>query len=170
MPLGPHCPHPNSSLPNFTISDDCSSMAYNTVAQRELEITYDEEEESRSGSPPPQHTSSSPFQPLQMDFDNFGSGSLFMEHEQDSLHTHGLSTTIHSIVTKPTKQSYEMLEGDDYTQISPNPSPILSSGGKIVDKAVPEQLPQQSHDLATTTADINKNIPPGAPLGTDEPL
>jgi hypothetical protein len=145
-------------------------MAYNAVAQREHEVIYDEEEESTSGSPPPQHTSSSPFQPLQMDFDSFGSGSLFMEHEQDSLNTHGLSSTIQSIVSKPTKQSYEMLEGDDYTQISPNPSPILSPGGKIVDKAVPDQRPQQGHDLATATADENENIPPGARPAANKPI
>jgi hypothetical protein len=139
-------------------------MAYNAVAQRERDAIYDEEEESPSGSPHLQHPSSSPFQPLQMDFDNFGSGSLFMEHEQDSLTAHGLSSKIHSIISKPTRQNYEMLEGDDYTQISPRPSPVLSPGGKIVDKSVPVHAP------ATTTADNNENVPPGARLATDEPI
>lgn len=93
-----------------------------------------------------------------------------MEHEQDPFNTHGLSSTIQSIVSKPTKQSYEMLEGDDYTQILPNPSPILSPGGKIVDKAAPDQPPQQSQDPATVTVDNNENVPPGVRLVTDEPI
>lgn len=87
-----------------------------------------------------------------------------MEHEQDSLTAHGLSSKIHSIISKPTRQNYEMLEGDDYTQISPRPSPVLSPGGKIVDKSVPVHAP------ATTTADNNENVPPGARLATDEPI
>jgi hypothetical protein len=146
-------------------------MAYNAVAQRERDAIYDEEEESTSSSPPPQHTSSSPFQPLQMDFDSFGSGSLFMEHEQHSLTTHSLTTTVvQSTVSNRTKQNYEMLEEDDYIQISPNPSPILSPGGKIVDKSVPVQPPQQSHVPATTAADNNENVPLGARPATDEPV
>ena len=166
-----HAPHPKLSPPNFHYRDDCRRMAYNAVAQREHEIIYDEEEEeSTSGSPPLQHTSPSPFQPLQMHFDSFGSGSLFMEYEQDSLNTHVLTSRMQSIVSKPTKQSYEVLEGDDYTQISPNPSPILFPEGQIVDKAVPDQRPPQSHDPATATADNNENVPQGARLATDEPI
>ncbi len=151
--------------------DDCRSMAYNAVAQRERDAVYDEDEHSTSGSPPPQLTSSSPFQPLQVDFDSFGSASLFMEHEQHSLTPHGFNTTVQSIVSKPTQQRYEMLEEDDYTHISPQPSPILSAGrGKMVDQSLPVQPPRQSHVQATTSADNNQSVPPGARPATDGPV
>lgn len=147
-------------------------MAYNAVAQRERDAIYNEEEEDEQEEPisPPQQASSSPFQPLGMDFDSFGQGSLFMEHEQHSLTTHGLNSTMLSIVSKPTGQSYEMLEEDDYAQISHNPSPILKPAGELVDKSVPVRRPQPRHVQATATAENVEKVPLGTRLAADEPI
>lgn len=144
-------PHLKLLSQTSTSANHCCSMAYNAVAQREHEALSDDD--SPSVSPALQHPSSSSFQPLQINFDDFGSGSLFMEREQESASTHGITTKIRSIVSKQTKGRYEMLEEDDFTRMSSRPSPILPLRSDSVDKCVPVQGQRQSHDPATASGE-----------------
>jgi hypothetical protein len=98
-------------------------MAYNAVAQREQDALSDAE--SMSGSPPlpPLLTMSAAFQPLQMDFDNFGSGGLFMEQELPKSTTGSLTTKLQSIIEGTNEQEYEMVEDEDYSIVSREPTP-----------------------------------------------
>jgi hypothetical protein len=141
-------------------------MAYNAVAQREQDALSDEE--STSASPAPQLHGSSVFQPLQMDFNHFGSGSLFMEHEQNSSNTDaGLSNKIQSMVKKTTGPDYEMLEEDDYTQVSREPSPAAPSDSKAMDNSVNIS---HGHESATAVPD-NKALPaPGPRFSIRQPI
>jgi hypothetical protein len=104
-----------------------ATMAYNAVAQRELDALSDDANDSNASGSPPQHASRYSFQPLSMDFSNMG-GGLFMA--KPAKPADQARTTTASAAT-----SYDMLDSEDEEASTTAPH-----RQRHADAQVPQQL------------------------------
>lgn len=113
----------------------------------------------------PQHGAAPRFEPLPVDFDDLGSAStgLFMAQpgdinndDNDETRT-GLSSKVHSMVSKNTDSSYEILEDDDYADDAPpSPSPTLfSARGRGIGDGL---VVQRQRERENATASVRKDV------------
>ncbi|KAI9814589.1 MAG: hypothetical protein M1827_003145 [Pycnora praestabilis] len=141
-------------------------MAYNAVAQAELDTLSDDAHRSTiHGSPSPPPGNETLFQPLAVHFDNLG-GSAFREDvPAEASGTRDISGMLRSFNSNGT--SYDMLEDDDYEQaddeVRPRPLSFVargtgSIGGEQGFQEHPENLTDNATYNATASSDHEESI------------